>query len=642
MQDSPDISDGDYDDLINELVEMEDEYPDLITPDSPTQRVGAGPDATFTPVNHRKKMLSLANAFSAEELSAFFDRVEKDLGTKDTEYVCELKMDGVAISLTYEDGHYVKGATRGDGAVGEDITANLKTIRSLPLRLSVEAPGILEVRGEAYLTKTQFEVLNDERSRDEQAPFANPRNAAAGSLRQLDPNVTSGRKLALFVFAVGHAEGVEFETHWQMLDFLKEAGFSTNNNNQLVKSGDKVAGLCAKWEERRHDLPYEIDGVVVKVNQLDWQERLGSTAKTPRWAIAYKFLAEEKTTTLLDILPSVGRTGAITPIAVLEPVVVGGVTVSRATLHNEDEIKRKDVRIGDKVLIRRAGDVIPEVIAPVTAARTGAEQLWKMPLTCPECGAGVKRLAGEAVTRCPNIGCPKQRFENLVHFASRGAMDIDGLGPAVIEHLLATDRISDAADLYGLGREELIEIIPHFKEKAADNLVEAINVSKKQPLEKLLFGLGIRHVGKRVAEVLVEKYSDLGSLKKADYDDLVEIEEVGPRIAEEVVAFFKEPRNLKVLDKLKDAEVRMTTSKKRKEAGPLSGRSFVFTGVLSTMSRQKAQEIVKAQGGLATGSVSSKTDYVVAGVDPGGKFKKAGKLGIKIIDEDEFLQMVGE
>ncbi|MCK4268024.1 MAG: NAD-dependent DNA ligase LigA, partial [Actinomycetia bacterium] len=483
---------------------------------------------------------------------------------------------------------------------------------------------------------------NDERSREEQAPFANPRNAAAGSLRQLDPNVTSARKLALFVFAVGHAEGVEFETHWQMLDFLKEAGFSTNNNNQLVKSGDLVAGLCAKWEKQRHDLPYEIDGVVIKVNQLDWQERLGSTAKTPRWAIAYKFLAEEKTTTLLDILPSVGRTGAITPIAVLEPVVVGGVTVSRATLHNEDEIKRKDVRIGDKVLIRRAGDVIPEVIAPVTAERTGEEQLWKMPLTCPECGAGVKRLAGEAATRYPNIGCPKQRFENLVHFASRGAMDIDGLGPAVIEHLLATDRINDAADLYGLGREELIEIIRHFKEKAAGNLVKAINISKEQPLEKLLFGLGIRHVGKRVAEVLVEKYNDMGGLKKADYDDLVEIEEVGPRIADEVIAFFKEPRNLKVLDKLEGAGVRMTTSKKPQEVGPLSGRSFVFTGVLSAMSRQRAQEIVRAQGGSATGSVSSKTDYVVAGVDPGGKFKKADNLGIKIINEDEFLQMVGE
>lgn len=641
--DSPEITDADYDALVQELLELEDAYPELVTPVSPSQGVGAPPSEKFGPVKHRQKMLSLANAFSKEELEAFFSRVEKDLGTEDIEYVCELKMDGIAVSLTYEDGRYAKGATRGDGAVGEDITANIKTIRTLPLALTVDAPPLIEVRGEAFLTKDQFNEINISREAEGQSLFVNPRNAAAGSLRQLDASVTADRHLAIYVFALGYpGEAEKFKTHWEMLVFLRQAGYATNKNNRLVKSGAEAGEFCRRWEQRRHSLPYEIDGVVIKVNNLSWQERLGATTKTPRWAMAYKFPAEEKKTRLIDILPSVGRTGAITPIAVLEPILVGGVTVSRATLHNEDEIKRKDILIGDRVVIRRAGDVIPEVIEPVVSERTGEERSWRLPDKCPVCGAGIERPPDEVVSRCPNISCPKQRFERLVHFSSRGAMDIEGMGPVVVEHLLTSGRVKDVSDIFSLTSDELIDIIPHFVDKASANLQNAISASRGRSLEKLLFGLGIRHVGAHVADVLATKFGDVDRLIDASYDELVEIEEVGPRIAAEVRAFFDEPKNLAVLEKLKAQGVRTTVLKRELKEAPLKGLTFVFTGTLSSMARSEGQERVKLLGGSTVSVVSKKTDYVVVGSDPGGKVAKARKFGVRILTENEFLELTGE
>jgi DNA ligase (NAD+) len=639
--DSPEISDAEYDQLMAELAELEAAYPELVTPDSPTQRIGAAPAAVFEPVKHRSRMLSLANAFSYEELDAFFARIEREMDSSTIDYVCELKMDGVAVSLTYEHGRYVRGATRGDGATGEDITANLKTLKSLPLRLRGSAPAVLEVRGEAYLTKDRFRLINEERLEEGKPLFANPRNAAAGSLRQLDPKITARRELAIYLFAVGYVEGVEFADHWQSLEWLRDAGFPVNPNNHLARSSREAAEFCRRQEEARHTLPYQIDGVVLKVNPFAWQEKLGSTAKTPRWAVAYKFPAEERTTRLLDIVPSVGRTGAITPTAILEPVDVGGVKVGRATLHNEDEIRRKDVRVGDWVLVRRAGDVIPEVIAPIPSRRTGDEREWRVPATCPACGAKVERLAGEVASRCTNSACPKQIFERLVHFGSRVAMDIEGMGPSVVEHLLASGKVEDIADIYSLDKEQLVEIVPHFAGKAADNLVRAVEASKERPLERLLVGLGIKFVGARMSEVLASTFGELDRIIEADYDRLVAIEEVGPKIAQSVETFFREPRNLRVVEKLKRAGLNTKAAAPAPAERPLAGLSFVLTGTMSSMPRSSAKDRIKELGGRALDSVSGNTDYLVAGREPGSKYDKARELGIKILSEDEFLKMIG-
>lgn len=638
----PEISDAEYDALVRELETLEKQFPELITADSPTQRVGAPPAAAFKAVQHKSKMLSLANALNLQELDSFFQRLERDLGVSKLEYVCELKMDGVAVALTYENGVYVRGATRGDGAVGEDITANLKTIKSLPLRMLKDELPLIEIRGEAYLTKVQFKEINKEREEEGLPLFANPRNAAAGSLRQLNPKITAQRELAIFVFAVGYVEGKTFSTHWEVLNYLKENGFPVNHHNRLVKNSQEARDFCRLWQEKRHELPYEIDGVVVKVNSLALQEQLGATAKSPRWAIAYKFPAEERTTRLLKIIPSVGRTGAITPVAVLEPVEVAGVTISRATLHNEDEIKRRDIKIGDWVVVHRAGDVIPEVVTSIPSKRNGSEVEFKMPQNCPVCGAKVEHLAGEVVARCTNISCPKQVFGRLMHFGSREAMDIEGLGPAVVSSLLNSGLVKDVAALFTLTPAQLQETVPHFAEKAAQNLYQAINKAKDRPLARLIYALGIRHVGLHVAEVLAQKYHSVAELTKASQEELEAIPEIGPKIAQSVAAFFSEPKNQQLLEKLKRVGVKVAEKQKAKKALPLAGLTFVFTGALKHFSRQEAESKVKELGARASSSVSKRTDYVVVGQEPGTKYEKAKKLGVKIIDENEFLRLIKE
>lgn len=637
---APEISDAEYDALVRELEHLEKQFPQLITADSPTQRVGAPPAAAFVPVRHRSKMLSLANALNLDELNSFFTRVERDLGVTELEYVCELKMDGVAVALTYENGVYVRGATRGDGEVGEDITNNLKTIRSLPLRMLKDALKLIEIRGEAYLTKEQFKEINNEREEEGLPLFANPRNAAAGSLRQLDPKITARRDLAIYLFAIGYVEGKNFVTHWDVLNYLKENGFPVNPFNKLVASSKEAYIYCQQWQEKRHELPYEIDGVVVKVNSLELQNRLGATTKSPRWAIAFKFPAEERTTKLLDIVPSVGRTGAITPVAVLQPVEVAGVTISRATLHNEDEIKRRDIKIGDWVIVHRAGDVIPEVVTSIPSRRTGKEKEFKMPKSCPVCGGKVEHLAGEVVARCTNMSCPQQVFSRLIHFGSRSAMDIEGLGPSVVAALLASGLVKDVADLFALTPQQLQEAVPHFQEKAAENLYQAVQKAKERPLDRLIYALGIRHVGAHIAEVLAQKYRSLSELSQATQTELEEIYEVGPKIAQSVASFFAEPRNQRLIKKLEEVGVRTKAVTKPKEELPLAGLTFVFTGTLTHFTRPQAEAAVKELGGSTSSSVSKKTDYVVVGTEPGSKYQKAKKLGVKIVNEEEFLKLI--
>jgi DNA ligase (NAD+) len=625
---------------MQELIKIEETYPELVTPDSPTQRVGAPPAEGFVSVRHRSRMLSLDNAFDYEELAAFFDRISRELGTKKISLVCEPKVDGVAVALTYENGIYVRGATRGDGEVGEDITANVRTIRSVPLRLLVtKPPAELEVRGEAYLPKRQFEEINLERGEQGLPLFANPRNAAAGSLRQLDPKITASRSLDLLIHGIGYISGISFQSHWESLEWLRGVGFRVSPGAKRVASIDEAFAYCEEWQEKRHELAYEIDGVVIKVDSYEQQAKLGMTSKAPRWAIAYKFPAEQQTTIVKDIQVNVGRTGALTPTAILEPVRVAGSTVSAATLHNEDEIRRKDVRIGDTVIVQKAGDVIPEIVAPIKSKRTGKERIFKMPDKCPICGADVVRPEGEAVARCTGIACPAQLFERILHFASRGAMDIDGLGPAVVKQLLVKGFVRDVADLYNLTKEQLLEI-EHFADKAADNLYQAIQRSKERPLARLLFGLGIRHVGSHAAELLAEHFSSIDAIAKANFEELVAIPEIGPTTAESIVHFFAEPRNKEVIEKLRSAGVRMEEEVVKAKAQTFSGLTFVITGTLTSFSREEAEARIKELGGRASSSVSKKTDYLVVGEKPGSKYEKAKQLGVKIIDEEQFLEML--
>lgn len=637
--DSPEISDAEYDDLMRELVALEKDHPELIIPDSPTQRVGAPPAEGFKPVRHRAKMLSLADAFDFDELSLFFERLKREQPGEEMNFVCELKIDGTAIAVSYEKGVLLRGATRGDGQVGEDITANIKTIRSIPLRLHLDpVPEYLEVRGEAFLSKAQFAGINKERGEAGLPLFANPRNAAAGSLRQLDPSITAARALDSTFYQVLYVSDRAFSTQWEVLQYLKEIGFKTSADAKLAKNPEEVFDFCRYWQERRSELIYEIDGAVIKIDALELQERMGQTSKAPRWAIAYKFPAEQKTTTVKDITVNVGRTGAITPVAVLEPVRVAGSTVSRATLHNEDEMRRKDIRIGDMVIVQKAGDVIPEIVASITNKRTGKEKIFKMPRKCPVCGSPVIRPEGEAVTRCTSLDCPAQRFEHVLHFASRGAMDIDGLGPAVVNQLLANNLISDIADLYFIRREDLVGL-EHYADKAAENLINAVENSKKQPFSRLLYGLGIRHVGSHMADVLAKHFPSLDKLEAATHEDLVAVMEIGPAIAASIVNFFTLERNRKVLDKLRRAGVRM---EEVSSAVPqrLQSLTFVFTGGLSQLKREEVQQRVRELGGEVSTSVSKKTTYVVVGEDPGSKFEKARKLGVKILTEEDFLRMI--
>jgi DNA ligase (NAD+) len=649
--DDPLIPDVDYDRLMAELVEIESAYPELTTADSPSQRVGAAPLGQFTQHRHRASMLSLGNAFSYEALRQFDARVRKGLqiGPDDPlEYVGELKIDGLAVSLTYENGHLVVGATRGDGATGEDVTQNLRTVRDLPLRLrpahgssASAVPSFVEVRGEVYLTEAEFEKVNRERETREEPHFANPRNAAAGSLRQLDSTITARRRLHSFMYAMGACEGCRINSQWELLERLSAWGFRTNPDRRLCRSMDEVIQFCGEWETRRSGLPYDIDGVVVKVNDFALQERLGAVSRSPRWAIAYKYQPSQATTTIERIIVQVGRTGKLTPVAEMTPIELAGVKVSRATLHNEDEIRRKDIRVGDTVVIQRAGEVIPEVVRVVTEARDGDEVPFEMPRVCPVCGADVERAEGEADARCVGIACPAQLERRIQHFASRRAMDIDGLGPAQVEQLVSLGYVHDPADLYFLTKEQLLTL-ERLAEKSAQNLLEAIRNSKGRALARLVFGLGIRHVGETVARLLAEQFGSLEALSEADETSLAAVAGVGPEIAESVARFFRQDETRDALAKLQSAGVAPPPEPPRTApvSSPFAGKRVVFTGTLTQSTRAEAEEAVRRLGGKSSGSVSKSTSLVVAGESAGTKLEKARELGIPVISETEFQAMV--
>jgi DNA ligase (NAD+) len=638
--DDPEVSDAEYDELTRELKEYEEEFPELITPDSPTQRVGGQPSELFAPVRHRVPMLSLDNAFSWEELNAWGKRVERVLG-RQADFVCELKIDGIAVALTYENGSYTTGATRGDGFVGDDITANIRTIRGVPVRLrDPDPPSELEARGEVYLPVQAFERLNEELTEKGQRPFANPRNAAAGSLRQKDPAITASRPLRLWCHGVGLARGKRFERHSQALDYLRESGLPVSPETKRVETLEEVFSYCEWWQEHRHDVDYEIDGVVVKVDQISLQEELGATSKAPRWAIAYKFPPEERTTLLRDIFVHTGRTGVVTPFAMLEPVFVSGVTVTTATLHNEHEVKRKDVRPKDTVIVRRAGDVIPEVVGPVISRRPKGARPWRFPKKCPSCDTPLVREG--AYWKCPNRGgCPSQNIEWLFAFASRGAMDIEGLGYKTAFLLLDMGWVNDPADIYALTGERLQQL-PGFKEKKIQNLLTGIEASKDRPLWRLLVALNIPHVGSHTAQVLADAFGSIDRLLEASVEELEEVEEIGPIVAQAVHDWFHDRGNRRLLQKLRAAGLRMADPpRKRKAGGALAGKTIVLTGGLESLTREESTKAAEDAGGRVASSVSKKTDFVVAGSDPGSKYDKAVQLGVEIIDEQEFLKRLG-
>ncbi len=640
--DDPEVSDAEYDELVRELQAVEGEFPELITPDSPTQRVGVSPADLFAPVTHWTPMLSLDNAFSREELEAWGRRVERLIGTG-ARYACELKIDGVAVALTYEDGAYLRGATRGDGVTGEDITANIRTVRAVPQRLRLgDPPKVLEVRGEMYLPVKAFEQLNEQLLAEEKRAFANPRNAAAGSLRQKDPAVTASRPLRLWCHGLGRAEGKRFAAHSESLAWLRKAGLPVDPNIKVVDTLEEVFSFLEHWGKHRHSIDYEIDGVVVKVDQIALQEELGATSHAPRWAIAYKFPPEERTTLLRAIEVHTGRTGVVTPFARLEPVFVSGVTVTTATLHNEDEVKRKDVRVGDTVIVRRAGDVIPEVVGPVLSKRPAKARPWRFPKRCPSCGTELVRKEGEAYRRCPNKrGCPSQNVEWLFAFASRGAMDIEGLGYKTGYLLLDLGWIKDPADVYSLTAERL-EQLPLFAEKRIENLLNAIQASKDRPVWRLLVALNIPHVGGTVARLLTQAFPSIDRLAAASEEDVAAVEGIGPIIARNVVEWFPDHHNRALLEKLRAAGVRMEDPEpERPPEGPLSGKTIVLTGGLEAMSRDDATRAAEEAGAKVTSSVSKKTDFVVAGENPGSKYDKAVQIGVEVIDEQEFLQRIG-
>jgi DNA ligase (NAD+) len=639
--DRPSVPDAEYDRLMQELIALEEQYPDLKTKDSPSQRVGGQALDAFQKVEHRTPMLSLANAFNEGDLRDFDRRVRQEVGD-DVTYVCELKIDGLAVSVRYEDGYFVQGATRGDGVTGEDITENLKTIRSLPLRLN--EPVTLEARGEAYMPKASFERLNEQRRNRGEELFANPRNAAAGSLRQLDPKIAASRHLDLFVYGLANAEELGIDSHSAALDYLQQLGFKTNPERRRCANIDEVIQFVNEWHEKRSHLPYEIDGIVVKVDSFEQQEQLGATAKSPRWAIAYKFPAEEVVTKLIGIELSVGRTGVVTPTAILEPVRVAGTTVQRATLHNEDFIREKDIRIGDSVIIKKAGDIIPEVVNVVPDRRTGEEVPFVMPTHCPECASELVRLDGEVALRCINPKCPAQIREGLIHFVSRQAMNIEGLGEKVISQLFREGLIHDVADIYRLTKEQLIPL-ERMGEKSATNLLNAIEASKQNSLERLLFGLGIRHVGAKAAKVLAEHFETMDRLQTATKEELMAIHEIGEKMADSIVTYFAKPEVKELLNELRAYGVNMEykgpkTPKPGDVHSYFAGKTVVLTGKLESLSRNEAKEKIEQLGGKVTGSVSKNTDLVIAGADAGSKLAKAQQLNIEIWDEARFLQEI--
>lgn len=646
LNENPEISDREYDSLLQKLRELESQHPELVTADSPTQRVGGKPAESFPEFMHRVPMLSLDNSYSIDELRAFDERCRKLAGGESLEYVAELKIDGLSLSVHYEDGSFVRGVTRGDGSRGEDVSSNVRTIRSVPLKLHKKAAAIareIEVRGEAYFGRRIFERINVEREEAGEPRFANPRNAASGTIRQLDPAITARRRLEMFAYDVFAGQRKAFATHWDALNWADAAGFRVNENRELCESVEEVIAFCNRMEAKRDDLDYEIDGVVVKVNSTALQEQFGATGKAPRWAVAYKYAARQATTKVNDIVVQVGRTGALTPVAMLEPVQLGGVTVARSTLHNEDEIERLGLLIGDFVLIERGGDVIPKVVKVIESKRTGKETKFSMPAECPICGGLVSRPEGEAVSRCIAADCPAQLIGRLLHFASRRAMRIEGLGFALAEQLLEKKMVRDVADLYSLKLDDLASL-ERMAKKSASNVLGQIEASKSRDLWHLIYGLGIRHVGERTAGILARHFGSLDRLGAATVEELDEIHEIGLTMAQSIHDWFADPGNKELCRRLTEGGVR--TEAIGEPAGEstdqrFAGKVFVLTGTLPTMTRDEARGLIEAAGGRVTGSVSKKTDYVLAGADPGSKFDKANELGVAVIDEDEFKKMLG-
>ena len=645
--DDPEISDAEYDKLFQRLLHLERQHPELDSPDSPTRKVGAGPKGGFLQVTHRSPMLSLENCFDDRQIFDFDKRVRKFLGDDaPVSYTVEPKIDGLAVELIYEKGVLTVASTRGDGRVGENITRNIKTILNVPLKLvsrkrSLPIPDVLEVRGEVYMDLAAFETLNRKRAAKNEPLFANPRNAAAGSLRQLDSRITAKRPLDMFCYGIGNAQTLPFETHWNLMISLQHWGLRVNRPHiQVCNTLDEVIVGCHRLEETRGEFPYEIDGAVIKVNRLDLQSRLGMKSRSPRWAMAYKFAPSQESTTVLGIHVQVGRTGALTPVAHLEPVELGGVLVSRATLHNQEEIDRKDVRVGDRVIVQRAGDVIPEVVKTITSKRIGNEKRFVMPDTCPACGTHILKKPGEVVVRCPNVNCPAQIRGSLRHFVSKGGMKIDGLGNKLISKLMDKGLLKDESDLYTLTRSDLLRL-ENIREKSATNLLNAIEASKTPTLASFIFALGIRHVGEFTATLLADHFRDIKALATAAPEVLSAIDGIGLQTAESIVSYFADPHNAALIDRLLETGVKPTLNSPRTIDSPVTGKTFVLTGSLSAVKRSEAKETIIRKGGKVGSSVSRNTDYLVVGETPGSKLQKARELGISILDEAQFLQLLG-
>ena len=641
VENRPVISDEEYDGLIKELISLEEKYPEFRTADSPTRMVGRRPTGEFLTARHIAPMLSMDNTYTAGELRAFDKRVKKNLGVGKVDYVVELKVDGTSISLLYRNGKLERGVTRGDGREGDDVTRNIMTIKSIPLALKKDhrtIPGIIEIRGEVYMSEKDFLKINEEKERSDEELFANPRNAAAGSLKLLDPAIVAGRHLNIFIHGVGAFDGVKVESQYGLLEYMKSLGMRVNPEIEKFSDIEDVIKYCNGWEKKKEDLNYHVDGMAVKVNSFAYQQQLGATAKSPRWMIAYKFPAERKETKLLDIAVQVGRTGILTPVAILKPVHISGTTVSRSTLHNIDEIERKDIRAGDAVIIEKGGEIIPQVVSVVKEKRTGREKKFSMPRKCPVCGSSAVRTEGEVAVRCDNVSCKAQIEQRILHFASRNAMDIEGLGEAIVTQLVEKKMVTDYGDIYYL-RFDDVRRLERFADKSAQNLIDAVEKSKQNELFRLVFALGIRHVGVHVAWLLSQNYGSVEKIAKESVESLQANDEIGPIVAESIHSFFGNEGNLKVLEKLKETGVRMA-EKVSAAKGVFSGKTVVFTGGLSSISRGEAEELVRKFGGRASSSVSKETALVVVGSEPGSKYDKAKALGVKIISEEEFREMV--
>lgn len=638
VDNDPQISDYEFDLLVKQLQALEAQFPDLITPESPTQRVGEQPLEGFASVEHSSPMLSLDNCYSQQELKEFEERVRRIIPSQRLEYVAELKIDGLGISAIYRDGKYALAVTRGDGFRGDDVSSNVKTIKSLPLE--IKDTRDVEVRGEIYLPFESFHRINKEREEKGEALFANPRNAAAGSLRLLDPKEVASRRLDLFLYSI-FIDETELESQWESLNTLKDLGFKTNPHSHLCSSLDEVISIWGEWQEKRDSLDYDVDGVVVKVNSTAQRNELSTTAKFPRWAISFKFPARQATTRIKDIIIQVGRTGALTPVAILEPVKLSGVTIRSSTLHNEDEIKRTDTRVDDYVLIERSGDVIPKIVSVMKERRTGKEDKFKFPPKCPKCNSTTFRPEGEAISRCTNPSCPAKLKESLLHFASRRAMNIEGLGTALLDQLLEKGLIKNIPDIYRLEHEDLANL-ERMGPKSSQNVLDEIEKSKKRDLSRLIFAIGIRFVGERTSQILASHYKSLDRLSQTSYDDLIQIKDVGPKVGESVVFFFKQPENIELLRQLKKAGLTLTAEEEEIGEKPLADQTFVLTGKLETLSRDKAAEIIEKMGGKVSSTVSRQTNYVIIGESPGSKLTRARELGIPTIDEKEFLKVLGK